>query len=308
MRKIILSLLLSASVFTVFGQDFLLSEQWFSRLNRNPAATGNSEKIELFYLNRQQWVGFEDAPSTNILNAHAFFEGISSGLGFTFFHDKIGALGTQTLNAKLAYSYQTLVANEKLLSFGVSAGILNKSLDQSKGRLPNGNSPSLENESATNLDIDLGVEFSMPVFLAGVAVTHVLGDRKDATNIEVPRQFTGYVRGNINLTDKFSLAPGAVYNNYSSVQPDFFEINATTFYQRAYWLGVGTRFDQEGQFTFLNAIIGLEWKFLRIGYGYDYSLGKLGNLAKSSHEIMLSGKIGWKQPKQATQRFVRFME
>ncbi len=308
MKKIILSVILAASIFTAYGQDFLLSEQWFSRLNRNPAATGNSDQIQLFMMQRMQWVGFKDAPMTSLLNAHAFIESISSGIGATFVYDTEG-IGTQTVNAKVAYSYQTPVAENMLLSFGVSGGVLHRSFDPDKLIYNNNESrPANLDASNTNFDMDLGIEFSMPVFMAGFSVSHLLDNRKDMLNTTTARQFTAYARGNIALPSDFSLAPGLVYNNYSSNLPGFFEINATAFYQKLYWLGLGTRFNDRFEFTTLNAMIGFEWRFLRIGYGYDYSLGKLGTFKKSTHEIMLSARLPKCKGKQPEQRFVRFMQ
>jgi len=308
MKKIILSVLLFVSIFTAYGQDFLLSEQWFSRLNRNPAAVGNSQHIELFAMHRQQWVGFSDSPATTLLNAHAFFDKINSGLGLVFFYDTQG-IGDKAINAKLAYSYQTMIAKNMLLSFGASGGVMNKSFDPNKLIYEDDNyRPNIQDESKTNLDIDLGVEFSMPVFLAGFAVNHVLDNRKEMLNVTTSRQFTGYVRGNIPIAEKFNLAPGLVYNNYTANAPNFMEFNATLFYNKMLWFGLGTRFDTDVNFTMLNAIIGIEWNFFRIGYGYDYSLGELGNFKKSSHEVMLSFRFLKSKPKQAEQRFIRFME
>lgn len=290
MKKIVLPLLLLISIYT-YSQDFLLSEQWFSRINRNPAATGNSKYFNLFYLNRQQWAGFQNAPSTNILNAHAYFEKISSGLGFTFYYDTQG-LGDKALNTKLAYAYHTNIASNIILSFGASAGVLNKSFDPNLLNLPDNSIPTVEATSTSNLDIDLGFEFTMPAFMAGASVTHLLENRNEVTNTTASRQVTAYARGNIALNNKLNLAPAVVYNNYTNNGLNFFEVNATAFYNKIYWLGVGTRFDSEMSFSTLNIIVGLEWKMFRIGYGYDYSLGKLGTFKKSSHEIMLACKLG----------------
>jgi type IX secretion system PorP/SprF family membrane protein len=307
MKKILLPILLFVSIFTASAQDFLLTEQWFSRLHRNPAATGNSADLNLFYMNRQQWVGFKDAPSTNLLNVHTFFERINSGLGLTFYYDTEG-VGDKALNVKLAYSYQIKLADEMLLSFGLSAGILNKSFDPSKlTYLDENNKPNIADESKTNFDMDLGVEFSTPVFMAGFSTTHLLDGRAAMLNVKTGRQFTGYARGNIGIGEKFNLAPGLVYNNYSSTAADFFELNVTAFYIKKIWLGVGTRFDSSFKFNTLNAMIGFEWRFLRIGYGYDFSLGKLGTFKKSTHEIMVSAKIPTCKAK-TKQKFVRFMD
>jgi type IX secretion system PorP/SprF family membrane protein len=309
MKKIIISIVLLVGIAaSAMAQDFLLSEQWFSRLNRNPAATGNSDQVQLFMMQRMQWVGFKDAPMTSLLNAHTFFERISSGIGATFVYDTEG-VGTQTLNAKIAYSYQTPVAKNMLLSFGVSGGVLHKSFDPNKLTYNNNdNRPVNLDASNTNFDMDLGIEFSMPVFMAGFSVSHLLANRKDMLNTTTARQFTAYARGNIALPSDFSLAPGLVYNNYSNSLPGFFEINATAFYQKLYWLGLGTRFNDRFEFTTLNAMIGFEWNFLRVGYGYDFSLGNLGQFKKSTHEIMLSFKFGHLGKKKEKQRFVRFME
>ena len=39
-------------------------------------------------------------------------------------------------------------------------------------------------------------------------------------------------------------------------------------------------------------MLGFQINFIRLGYAYDYSIGSLASLAKNSHEIMLSFKIG----------------
>ncbi len=308
MKKIILSILLLTSAFAYAQSDFMLTEQWFSRVNKNPAATGNTDDINLFYMNRQQWVGYKDAPSTNLLNAHTFFEGISSGLGLTFSFDRPGGVSAgRNINAKLAYAYHLNISNNMLLSFGVSAGIVNKYFDPSKLTYNDGKSLSeynyTEAESATDFDMDLGIEYSMPYVMAGVSCTHVTA-KKHAdleTQNDFPRSVYAYVRGNIPLCQKFDLAPAFVYTN--SKYLNCYELNVTAFYQKLYWLGVGYRLNAN---TF-NAMIGAQWKFLRIGYSYDLACGELGNLKRSTHEIMLSLNINKKQKDHSKTKFVRFM-
>ncbi|MBR5973235.1 MAG: type IX secretion system membrane protein PorP/SprF, partial [Paludibacteraceae bacterium] len=41
-------------------QDMLLTQEYFSRVNRNPAATGNSNDIDIFLHGRIQWVGVDN--------------------------------------------------------------------------------------------------------------------------------------------------------------------------------------------------------------------------------------------------------
>ena len=53
--------------------DILLTQQWLSRINQNPAATGNSDNIGIFILTHKQLAGFEDTPSTQVLISLTIF-------------------------------------------------------------------------------------------------------------------------------------------------------------------------------------------------------------------------------------------
>ena len=53
---IALSLLFFCS--SLFAQgEFRLSEQLFSRIKQNPSAIGNDKNLQVFNVNRMQWVG-----------------------------------------------------------------------------------------------------------------------------------------------------------------------------------------------------------------------------------------------------------
>ncbi len=76
MKKIVLTLVIAVLGITYsFAQHEIgpaLSSQIFSRINYNPAGIGNSDKINIFNLNRMQWAGFTGAPTTSVLNIHYF--------------------------------------------------------------------------------------------------------------------------------------------------------------------------------------------------------------------------------------------
>ena len=104
MKKILTAISLLAMTFTANAQrDMMLSQQFFSRLNINPAATGNSDDIDLFLLGRWQWTNVEDAPKSGVLNVSDYFEGIRSGIGLSMLYDDIG-ISNRTYNCKAAYA------------------------------------------------------------------------------------------------------------------------------------------------------------------------------------------------------------
>ena len=55
-------------------QDLMMSQQLFSRINVNPAGTGNNDKFDLFLLGRFQWVGVDNGPKTGLLNFSGYSE------------------------------------------------------------------------------------------------------------------------------------------------------------------------------------------------------------------------------------------
>jgi type IX secretion system PorP/SprF family membrane protein len=105
-------------------QDIQLSQQLFSKLNNNPAATGFSNYLNTYIFARQQWIGFEGAPSTQVFNANSYFERIRSGVGISITNDIVGR--NKLFNAKLAYAYHVQAGRDQYVSFGLGAGFTNR--------------------------------------------------------------------------------------------------------------------------------------------------------------------------------------
>ena len=73
------------TLFTALGllqasaqQDLLLSQEIFSRVNKNPAATGNTNDVDIFLHGRIQWAGIENSPRTGVLNVTNYIDKIKS--------------------------------------------------------------------------------------------------------------------------------------------------------------------------------------------------------------------------------------
>ena len=54
----------------------------FNELTFNPAVAGSSPTLDVSLLARQQWIGFDEAPSSQVLNANTFLRNIG-GIGMT---------------------------------------------------------------------------------------------------------------------------------------------------------------------------------------------------------------------------------
>jgi type IX secretion system PorP/SprF family membrane protein len=297
----------------LFAQgDFKLSEQMFSRINQNPSAIGNNEKIQIFTAGRMQYVGMglEQSPTSALLNAHYYNEKLKSGFGLSFTYDELG-MYNQTINAKLCYAYNVDLFEGGLLSLGLSAGVVNKMFDPSRHVWRDTGDPLDGGEEITNttaFDLDFGLEFSWKYLLVGASITHLPGITQDVKTTAAPTHINAYVRGNIYLPEKFNLIPAAAYTNIGACntgklisgdnaqvvslgQEHLVDVSLTALYDGKYWLGVGYRLN-----TAVSFMAGFEWHWLRIGYCYDLSVGPVWDLTSSTHEVMLSFVIPTKKP------------
>ena len=315
MKKATIILFLTMS-FGVFAQhDILLTQQWFSRINRNPASTGNSDYLDMFLLTRRQWTGVENMPQSNLMNVHSYFDKIRSGLGLSLSYDNPGGIANANINAKIPYAYHVNLKENLLLSLGVSAGILYKSFDPDRHVLahpyPDYQDPDFPTERMDKLnpDFDFGFEISMPKLLFGASVTHLGVTHSEINTMNSAMHYYGYARGNFVLNENFDIAPSLVYLNTGNV--NLLTLGANLFFKKMAWIGIDYRppsphIDdlQKWDYSMLTAIIGVEWNFFRIGYAYDLSLSKLNDLSYSTHELMLSLRI----LNKANKRGIRFVQ
>jgi type IX secretion system PorP/SprF family membrane protein len=282
--------------------DVLLTQQWLSRINQNPAATGNSDNIDIFVLARRQWTGFDNAPLTQTLNIHNYFQRIRSGLGLTATHDETG-IGNRLINAKLAYAYHVNLGEKWLLSLGLSAGILQNTFDPSGHFYIDTADPllaTLEKKSQLDPDFDFGIELSSQRFLFGASVTHIARLPDAATTLKLSQQYFGYVSYKQPVGESFDLIAGVRGTNFDEAY--FVDFSLTGMLLKKYWIGAMFRPDNA-----VAGMIGMQIGFVRLGYSYDYSMGSAASLAKNSHEIMLSFKIG--KPKRVINtKSPRFIE
>ena len=296
-QKYILTIVLCAVVFAAYGQsDILLTQQWFSRINMNPAATGNSNHVDIFLLNRQQWMGFTNAPRTSVLNAHSYFNAIQSGLGVSLLFDKVG-VSRQMINALFSYAYHIDLTEEALLSMGLSGGLFNTSWDPRRNTMSEDNDPvlNINRSSRTFADFNAGMELNMYGLTFGASITHLLNSQ--GFTGKPRREYYSYVRYRIAIDKKFDVAPAIMYRNgnYSN----FFDFNVTGYYLKKYWVGFSIR--PKNTFSMM---LGGEYNMFRIGYAYDRSIGVTSSLATNSHEIMLSVRLQKPQKDRKTTRFL----
>ncbi len=293
-KIIILFFSLAYCLMNFAQQDLLLSQQFFSRINKNPAGTGNNEEIDIFLLGRMQWIGVDNAPRTCLLNATTYFEKFKSGVGLSVSYDQIG-VGHSTTNAKAVYAYHIDLNENYILSMGVSAGAnfgyFNPWVNELRDEDEYGAETFPEDkETKVTPDFDLGFELTSLHWLFGISSTHIANNT--STTYESGRHYYAYARGFFPLAQHWDIAPAIVYMHKS--QTNLLELSTMAFYNRMIWGGVTWRPDlyHSGNPSMMVFTLGLEWEKFRFGYSYDLNLGSYNHLPSNTHEILLSVRFG----------------
>ena len=126
-RLLVIGIFISCFSTGYAQQDPAFSQTMSTLTLINPGSAGSEDKICLHAAHREQWVGFDGAPSTSLFSANGAFSffGADHGVGLTFLNDAYGF--NTDLGINLAYAYRLDLANGKL-GLGINLGIVNKAL------------------------------------------------------------------------------------------------------------------------------------------------------------------------------------
>lgn len=267
----------------------LLSQQMFSRSNLNPASSSASNYVDAFLLVRNQWVGFENAPSTQILNLQGYIPEANSSVSASITSDKIGL--SYGLNAKFGYAYHFRVGEEGYLALGVNGGILYKSYRGSEIITDQDyDDPSIPKNDVSDSkpDFDFGAVYSTPSFSVGASAVHLTSFiyRKDGY-FSPKIAYHGFMEYRARVTEGFLLIPNLSMGYLGTSTSMYLEGNLTALLMQSWWIGVSYRMEDA-----VVAMTGLQiGDRFKVGYAYDYSIGAARGYSKGTHEIMLNVRI-----------------
>jgi type IX secretion system PorP/SprF family membrane protein len=271
-------------------QDPQFTQYMFDRLSVNPAVAGNGGNICATALLRQQWTGFDGAPKTGLINLQGPIAKINSGLGLTFYYDKLGQ--EKSTIARLHYAYHFKVGAQSTFSAGVYLGMSGRALDGNwiaTDGVANDNAIPTAGKSANGFDLGAGLYYKSPKLWLGISSTQLPETELKSVSIQNKRHY--YVQAGydwaIGGDKKYTLEPSALLkSDASSTQLD---LSALFLYDEILWIGASYRTEDA-----IAPMIGYQMKMpkgdsmLRIGYSYDVTTSELKNYSSGSHEVMLS--------------------
>jgi len=309
----ILLVVLTVSFCTVSAQQLPLYNQYISNPYLiNPAVAGSDGYTSFFLTARNQWLGFNQAPSTQTFSAQtrllkrsfiikrtsprkrSVFKPSRSGrvgLGGMVFNDRNGLIRRTGFNASYAYHIRM---RETQLSFGLRGDFYQMRLDEEGLTFRNPNEPLLGTGLGRSLfipDATMGVYLMGYEYYAGISVSQIfqsylkLGNQA-FSNYRMLRHY--YIMGGYRffINPDFEIEPSVLVKTTEQllVQAD---LNVKFYYLKNYWAGLTLR----SNMAFV-AMFGLKADKYYFGYSFDYSFTGISRRTYGSHEIMIALKLG----------------
>ncbi len=160
-------------------QDPQFSQYMHNKVFMNPASAGVKHALCFTGIARQQWAGFDGAPTSGVFSAGLYNEDLSSGFGLTLLFDQLGF--EKNMGYKFAYSlHREKIANGTLglgIELGAATKILGLTGSDSWVASSNWqNEPSVPpNIKKTNFDVGLGVWYQNKNVWCGISSSHIMG-------------------------------------------------------------------------------------------------------------------------------------
>jgi len=283
-----LLMLLAALPSKICAQQLpLYSQYMFNTLEINPAYAGFKQSMQFTSVFRKQFNGIKNAPQTAMISGDMPIGETRLGIGVKVVDDRISVI--QNFGAQISMSYRIEGENSNL-SFGLQAGALNNKTDFSQLNITNAGDPVFAqnlNDMAANFGT--GIYFNTDKFYAGFSSPNLVRAHLRKTDVALSEYMVkqdmhlylnaGYL---ITLNDNFVLKPSFLLRGVKGI-PLNYDINANLFFREIISGGISYRNN--------SALVGLlDFRLvptLRLGYAYDYNLGRLNNFSKATHEVIL---------------------
>lgn len=272
----------------VHAQHFPVYSQYLMNgLSINPAYAGSRDVLSATFLYREQWVGFEGAPSIYSISAHMPFRNQRVAIGLQAFNESIGIENNTGFYGNYAYRVHLGSGN---LALGLKAGF---NIAKEISNTISLHDPTIDrafenmNETAFMPNFGFGAYYSNTQYFAGFSLPSILSYTSNGESAK-----TGLKTYNLlfsggylyKFSEKLKIKPSTLikYKYSSALQYDI-NLNFIFFKDDLLWAGLSYR-NKDAIVSLIEVQVSRKF---RLGYSYDYSIGPISKYNSGSHEIMI---------------------
>lgn len=303
MKKIILilSILVFVSQFSFSQQEIILTKYTYNSLFFNPAYAGShgyGEGTLLFHY-RNQWLGFEGAPTTLMAAGEMSLAENKIGLGINFMKETIGV--ESRFDAVFNSTYRVEL-NRGFLAGGIRVGFSQYSDDFSKLKIKDASDVFDTNPYNYGIfSVGVGIYYHMKDLYVGLSVPSLamiaLTQTGSGNKTKHIYFHSGMMLGDEDATLRFE---PSVLLKYEVAAPLQFTLGLSAWFNNSFAIGAHWR-DKDA------IALSFEYHFLkdyRIAVAYDFTLSDIRKYSDNTLEFLIGYNFNVK-PKRERVRNIR---
>lgn len=280
-------------------QQTLYTNYLMNQYVYNPAYAGVEDGTQFNLGYRNQWVGFDGAPKTYMVNGYGKLKKKPNmAVGGLVMTERIGLL--QRTSFYGTYTYHLKINKNAAINFGLGVGGIQYKVRVYDAKPYDKDDSFLGSDvlRAFSFDANAGFYFYTKNFFLGFSDQQMPDSRIhwNNTNGKNTPNFYAYTGYNIKLDKDWSIQP-SILARTNSPAPYQLEYNAKVIYDQMIWAGFSYRHQSSGCIM-IGCKIDNQYSF---AYSYDITLSALSKYSTGTHEIVLSYLIPFKRKKSKSE-------
>ena len=267
----------------------------------NPAVAGMYDYYQVNTTIRNQWVGINDAPGTNVISIYGKHSD-HVGLGGTVYNDVTGPTSRSGMSASYTYAF-SLTAKMKL-SLALQGGFTQFKLIKSELSVKQAGDVIIMggNIVRTLPDATFGLNLSGDKWYIGAAIPQLLSSELRLMDDDFARIYdttsqSGKLASHIYVLGSYTYD----VNSAISIEPSFFlravagaktqiDFSVKSEYKELFWLGMNYKMNND--LSSIATLLGFNINDrYNIGYSYGMPSSATSNYYSGSHEFMLGVRL-----------------
>lgn len=295
----LLTALLLFSVVLCGQQDAQYTQFMYNKLGFNPAVAGTPESTQFQVAARQQWLGLNEAPSSQVATFNTPITAAGTGVGARLSRVTIGL--EQQYNIEGSYAYRFAIGRGTRLGIGLSASARYFNVEYQNARPTQGGGVDIAIPGAVESKIipnfGAGLYVDGPNYYVGLSLPRLLesnidlGDEETIISREARHYyFMGGVK--LALSDKLAIEP-QMLAKFVSGAPFDADFNVTAHVGENLFAGLSYRLGGNGVGESASLIAGLYLsEKLSMCLAYDLGLSDLKSSQNGSIELVVGYSVG----------------
>lgn len=295
MKNILSLTVLILAATMLFGQqDPQFTQFMYNKMGYNPGYAGSNDGVAFTALVRQQWLGLEGAPGSQLISFNMPLQDERVGIGASVWRTNIGI--NEMVNLEGDYAYRVELG-EGRLGLGVMGSVryLSSDFAMTDPLQAGDNSIPVGMQSKYVPNFGVGLYYGTDQYFFGVSAPRLLENNIDFADEDLIlsteiRHFYGMAGGLLKLSETTQLQP-QILIKYAQNAPIDADINVNLILLNKYMVGASYRFggtSDVGIAESIDFLLGAQIsEKLMIGFAYDVTLSELRTYQNGTVEAML---------------------